>query len=246
MGFYLGNHALWCHKHTGVLIASETGDDFFNLVCRDLQTISSTDAGQRLLKMISLRCTGVGQRQNSVDFFGDPDLCVKIHPADWEGETQAGDDCKQAGIRRLGSPGANYRLKGLGTSVIVQYGAGEGWEAKYTPFIGVKSPPFVMLAHELIHALHSLSGDNRGFYTTSDTSNDAAWKHEEARTVGISIYSDNPISENAIRREHRLPRRTTYMQDDAFAGLTSAIVATPSVNHAVSAELIAARRFNAV
>lgn len=43
MGFYLGGHALWCHKHTGVQIASETGDDFFNLVCRDLQTISSTD-----------------------------------------------------------------------------------------------------------------------------------------------------------------------------------------------------------
>ncbi|MDB5309168.1 MAG: hypothetical protein JWO38_3370 [Gemmataceae bacterium] len=60
-------------------------------------------------------------------------------------------------------------------------------------------PSFVALAHELIHALHWLDGT----YVSNEGD-------EEARTVGLGAHSHEPVCENAIRREHKLPIRTTY------------------------------------
>jgi len=62
-------------------------------------------------------------------------------------------------------------------------------------------PPYIALAHELIHALHNLEGD--------------AERHEpdeENKTVGIakSEYIWGDITENMIRIEHGLDLRTAY------------------------------------
>nr|WP_076588712.1 M91 family zinc metallopeptidase [Vibrio ostreicida] len=54
---------------------------------------------------------------------------------------------------------------------------------------GEKADPYVVLAHELIHSLHCLQG------TTIDG------KDEELWTTGLGKYADNPMSENAFRRQ---------------------------------------------
>jgi hypothetical protein len=220
MGFYFGTHGLWCHDHPGLFVANKD-NTFFTRVCDDLRTLNSTNVGQRLLTSISHRWKGVGQKQVR-NILEEDTIWVRIEDAGSEHGTEAQDAYKPTGVRSRPQGKRNFGLKGRGTGVTVQYCTGPGWLEKYTTYLGVKTPPFVALAHELIHALHSLSGDNRGLYATSDTSVDADWKHEEARTVGLGIYRDNPMSENALRDELRLPRRETYNKDP-FDGMTSSI-----------------------
>jgi hypothetical protein len=62
-------------------------------------------------------------------------------------------------------------------------------------------PSFIGLAHELIHAYYSLLGDG-----TMNT------KAEEYSTVGLASHqSTREFTENAIREEHGLPIRMTYI-----------------------------------
>lgn len=63
---------------------------------------------------------------------------------------------------------------------------------------GEPSAAYIVLAHELIHSLHSLQG------ITMDG------KGEELWTTGIGEYADNPMSENAFRRQFGLPLRNAY------------------------------------
>ena len=86
---------------------------------------------------------------------------------------------------------------------------------------GLITPPFIVLAHELIHALHCPSGDRPKNMNYQENSPNATWKHEEAWTVDMSIYRHGRISENAIRREQGLAERTEYMPGETFAGLTT-------------------------
>jgi len=66
---------------------------------------------------------------------------------------------------------------------------------------GLVNPPFIALAHELVHALHSLRGEIKK--NTTD---------EENRTVGLQTYAGEKLSENAFRAAARppLPARTHY------------------------------------
>jgi hypothetical protein len=67
---------------------------------------------------------------------------------------------------------------------------------------GVTAPPFIGLAHELIHALHGLRGEK--LQTTRDGG------PEELRTVGLGDFTDEPVTENKIRAEHGVMIRSTY------------------------------------
>ena len=58
--------------------------------------------------------------------------------------------------------------------------------------------PHIVLAHELIHSLHHLTG----------TRNEAG--KEEEWTTGINEFADEPLSENKIREEFGLPLRLAY------------------------------------
>ena len=57
--------------------------------------------------------------------------------------------------------------------------------------------PHIVLAHELIHSLHCLTG------THADSD-------EEIKTTGIGKYADEPMSENAFRKEFGLSLRESY------------------------------------
>ena len=62
---------------------------------------------------------------------------------------------------------------------------------------GEISYPFIVLGHELIHSYHCLYGLHKG-------SNEEKW------TTGIGQFSDEPMSENGLRREFKLPPREDY------------------------------------
>ncbi|OUS28656.1 hypothetical protein A9Q99_11635 [Gammaproteobacteria bacterium 45_16_T64] len=66
--------------------------------------------------------------------------------------------------------------------------------------------PFLGLAHELIHVLHFQQGLLDGF----DPSNPTQRLEEEYRTVGLGIYLDETITENALRHEMGLAYRLSY------------------------------------
>ncbi len=64
---------------------------------------------------------------------------------------------------------------------------------------GLVSPPFISLAHELIHAVHSLKGEKKPVNS-----------NEEARTVGLGQYTKEKLSENALRGDAGITLRTVY------------------------------------
>ena len=59
-------------------------------------------------------------------------------------------------------------------------------------------PFYVILGHELIHALHYANGEEK-----------RGWE-EDYRTIGIGEYGNEFFSENAIRREHGFVIRKEY------------------------------------
>jgi len=63
-------------------------------------------------------------------------------------------------------------------------------------------PPEVGLAHEAIHALHD---DEHPFLAAIRSRG-----KDEAMTVGIGAYKDNPYTENAVRRDYNVKERPVY------------------------------------
>ena len=60
-------------------------------------------------------------------------------------------------------------------------------------------PPFIGLAHELTHCMHSLNGTMKQSYDD-----------EEKFTVGLAPFTTTAICENTIRAEHGIALRTAY------------------------------------
>lgn len=74
------------------------------------------------------------------------------------------------------------------------------WNPNLVMGDGGERPPFIALAHELIHAMNNLRG-------TAFQNNNI----EEMATVGLGNYANvRKRNENAIRAEHHLPSRDQY------------------------------------
>ena len=126
---------------------------------------------------------------------------------------------------------------GVGTDSTVFFSADTSSTSKY--FIKDKdgnisqtntTPPEIALGHELIHGLHYAegSGDNSrdsytfivdGFVDGKYRSGEAVIKggllfdkypREEARTIGIGEYKNDPITENALRRQLEYDERLNH------------------------------------
>jgi hypothetical protein len=93
---------------------------------------------------------------------------------------------------------------GAGTSSTVK------WNSSQTVFQKqIMIPHFILLAHELVHCLHNVTGTNKGEKKIAVGSEQI--KHEEAYCVGLGPYTGELICENAIRAEWEgVPRRDTY------------------------------------
>jgi hypothetical protein len=83
---------------------------------------------------------------------------------------------------------------GKGTVAVVYFS-----NARQRLSSGLANPAFIGLAHELIHALHSLNGEKKP--TTEE---------EENRTVGLGKYAKEKFCENSFRKAARLSRRLHY------------------------------------
>lgn len=66
---------------------------------------------------------------------------------------------------------------------------------------------FIVLAHELIHSLHHLTGTT---LESTCTFNGKQAKNEELRTSGLGSYKDEPLSENKFRAAFGLKARLSY------------------------------------
>ena len=198
----------WRNEYPGILIEDRSGVSFVFKTRQALDKIASGSIGKNLLSILSKRHQGIGTSKGKriVITLGQGTLTgPSSMQLTAQSSTGAGNE-----VRRAPMAGTNVRLPGSGMGSNVHYNP--NIEHQYTQAATVKTPPFVALAHELIHALHSISGDVVKPYswTNGTVISSCGAILEEARTVGLGIYSNIRICENAIRREHGLPERTFY------------------------------------
>ena len=195
---------LWDVKHPGIYIDGDA--TFQSAVGADFNLIRGNGTGiGELLKLISKRCEGIGAgKASTADASAGRRIVIKQAASidKTEASPKGNDD-----FVKNGPSAANFKKHGSFLESTVYYIPNA--EADYTNLLGLRTPPYIALAHEMIHALHSLSGDLRKEYDLS-FANDSGTLHEEARTVGLGIYAGTRISENAFRKRDNIPLRTYY------------------------------------
>jgi len=204
---------LWDHKHPGILI--DDGDiDLFVKASRDLNKLRSKPIGYDLITLLTKRLEGIGC-QIPVNRL----VVIERAPGTLNSAVQntkaSADTYRKQWVNAMRDspkiPGSVVRIPGKGSGSIVQYNPDA--EAEYTKSLGILTPAFIALGHELIHSLHHLSGAMR-VADGPDMLQARFAKmllYEEANTVGLGPYVKTRISENALRKEWGLlPLRTYY------------------------------------
>jgi hypothetical protein len=208
--------ALWDIRTPGIYIDGDAG--FHAAVAHDINLIRGANASGigELIALLSKRCQGIGAGNTGVGPKQNYKVVISLAPNldDTQSTpTTAGSDALKPW------PGAtNLKRHGLFLESAVTYIPNS--DAEYTTFLGLRTSSYIVLAHELIHALHSLSGDLRKDYDDGSGA-DSGLFHEEARTVGLGIYKNTRISENAFRRRDGFPERTYYGAPNDCDNLTA-------------------------
>jgi hypothetical protein len=122
--------------------------------------------------------------------------------------------------------GFEIMAAGKGSRSIVYCPADAKSDEMFTRICGVNTPTWVALAHELIHALHQLSGTS---YKEEVRAPGGGVKREEMITTGLGVYKNTRLSENAIRREAGLPLRPHYTFPDDYTHI-KALSHTPDMS----------------
>lgn len=197
---------------------------FFSAVERDLWRIWGGSIGCDLLELIDKRSRGIGIGYAETGKYPHVTVCYAEGFAEAAAKTERRWEHYVRRKGRFGAMDRPFRMSGGGHFMWVSYhpnppGTTEG-EVGYTAAQGLRTPPFIVLAHELIHAWHGMSGtaelkDQVTITMPNGRVYDLA--REEAYTVGLGPYANTRISENAIRVEHRLPLRTYYATPNDFA-----------------------------
>jgi hypothetical protein len=190
---------LWDQSHPGIYIDGDP--TFFAGASLALNELRGKPIGKDLVSLLSKRC-------------GIVNVKVLITKAPGTLTESAGKTAaKPTGLAALRSektlPGTTIQLPGKGSGSIAAFNPDA--EAEYTALVGISTPVYVALGHELCHSLHHLSGNIRlGAGADLATRFKAMYLQEEAHTVGLGPYAKTRISENAIRKENGLPLRTYY------------------------------------
>jgi hypothetical protein len=80
-----------------------------------------------------------------------------------------------------------------------EYDDAEDWDQLY------KVPPFIILGHELVHAMHTLTdGSDYGYDARTNIA------VEEARTIGLGPWSGDALTEKGLRQEWGVRPRTSF------------------------------------
>jgi len=175
--------------YPGIKIDHQGGPDTFWLTARDaLNRIVSQPAGRRMLNELSQQAAtrGFASWQGAiVKILRPTGLSVTIGKPGEEGGNRSVPVNEITAKNGTGSASAVY----WNSSIWV------------TPVSGQR-PPFIGLAHELVHAWHAALGTKKQNYDD-----------EEMFTVGLGQYAladPNSITENKIRVEHNVPIRHRY------------------------------------
>ncbi len=185
---------LWDQNHPGIYIRTTPGKKiFFHIANNALNQIRLHPVGRGLLKTIA-----------SIALMRDEAVKVTIEKQSKPGDgSWSAPDSEQDSLAvRTGNTFTKYRA-GAGTSCTVC------WDNEKLKCDDKYRPPFIALAHELIHAMHDIHGATYRAYD-GQLSADSGKAEEEARTVGLGPHVDEPITENKIRAEHGLPLRPSY------------------------------------
>ena len=194
--------------YTGIYIVEEAGQPFFAAIVKEaLQQLSDKKNGAGVLQAIAQSAPADNRGYNvliqrvSISY----SLALQGLPVPSGGRSFASPAQKSLGVA------SDAASDGKGASVIV------GWcqnQVIYTPKVGKTKgvahyvPPPVTLGHELIHAIHSLSGTRKS--GRSIMIDKISTSEEEAFTVGLGPFKDEKYTENKLRAEYGLPERLSY------------------------------------
>ncbi|WP_459089622.1 M91 family zinc metallopeptidase [Mesorhizobium sp. A556] len=201
---------------------SSTKPFFQSMVLEDLRRINSKPIGEKLLEDIAVarpraRTAGAASNTEAQAIVFEAGVNVVTVPTSME-YTQSGYKMGFTGVGVLKSlkpsTAASHNIKdcpyhpaggscaqaaditaagnGTGSVSIMKYTNAQILTGK-----GEATYSFVVLAHELIHSLHHLTGTRRD-------------NVEEDWTTGIGVYAAEPMTENAVRAAFGLKLREKY------------------------------------
>lgn len=181
---------LWDHQHPGIkIVDGPSRPNFFGECSLALNTIRSKEVGKGLLKTIAAKC-----------LFSGKSVFIAYYQASLAGVS--GEGTETFGYQKVDDEGRVYFVPGQGQSASVS------WDPTDPGPPYALRPSFVGLAHELIHAFLMLHG-----MQIADTNTTQGLAINECQVVGLGRFSDEPFTENAIRDEHNIDRRTKYEKD---------------------------------
>lgn len=183
---------LWDENHPGIKIVTGKPShpaDFFDRCNTALNRIRSRPIGKGLLKTIAAKCLMSGKS-----------VFIDYYQASLAGVQ--GDVTEAYGYQKMDDEGRVFFMPGNGQSASVSW-----WPDDPGPPYAER-PAFVGLAHELIHALHIVHGQQ-----IADTNSTQGLAINEAQVVGLGRFKDEPFTENAIRDEHGITLRTQYLKE---------------------------------
>ena len=190
-----------------------TASEFIIKTKRDLDVITSKPIGRELLNLISKRNKGVGTSLGKTVTIncGMPTISPRTGVQLTKSQTHASAITVHSKFMKAKKvTDVAMLFPGIGSSANVYYDP----TLNYDAVLGIRTPSYIALAHELIHAFHFLSGSL--IHDMSPLPSDYKRFHvrfpliEEAKTVGAGAYENTRISENTIRKEHNLVLRKYY------------------------------------
>jgi hypothetical protein len=200
------------------------GPQFFTQCIQDLTSIASRPLGKDLLDLIAKRHQGIGTKAAGRTITIKPQYSSVNKTG---GVTGPAAGATEAHKFRQGNYGDRIRMPGRGLSCTVRYAAfmtdGTNYKKAHQG-----APSFITLAHELIHALHYLSGNVEQQSVITDKGQEV--RREEMLTTGLGPYANTRLSENTIRAEHKLSRREYYTFPGDHKNIPGILPAAPELS----------------
>lgn len=177
--------------YTGIVVQTNDTDSkkFVGLVKAALDKINSKPVGKALLDGIAA--------ETAKDRFGYL-VCIKPNPS----TKQSFGPLIRWRTYEKGSVtvSANDQSASDGTGVTSMI----KWDPQNCETPDGARPPYIALAHELIHCYWNLRGESHVIGGEDEK------KIDEMRVVGLRGYEQLPICENRIRKEHGIAYRSSY------------------------------------
>lgn len=197
---------------------------FYKNTVADLAIIASYSLGRELLDLIAKRHDGIGTSGRGAD----RTVTILFRPPDkgpGAGTGAMKEEEKFSVSKSFG--GRQFTFAGRGSKTQIRMHNGPGSSKIYAKLVGVNTPVWIVLAHELIHAYHHLSGTT---YRDEVINKDGkSVRREEMATTGLGVYASTRLSENALRNAAGLPLRTYYTFPNDHSYIPSLVESGPIV-----------------